>query len=201
MKPRLFKSAADWREWLAENHDRAREIRLAYYKKGAGKTSVTYSEALDEALCFGWIDSTVNKLDAERYMQRWTPRHKGSIWSEINKARVKRLVAEGRMAAPGLAKIKAAKKDGSWNKLNDIDRIGRGGGPPPEVVDAIRTHPGLEDKFEALSASKKKMYSYWVSEAKRPETRARRIAKLPELIASGRLPGFPAPDRATDSKP
>jgi len=193
MKPKLFKNRAAWRAWLENNHDKAEFLWLAYYKKNSGKTSVTYPEALDEALCFGWIDSTVNRLDAERYMQRWSPRNPDSIWSDSNKARVKRLIAEGRMVAPGLAKIAIAKKNGSWHKLTDIERIDRGGGPPPEVMAAVRAHPGLAEKFEALSASKKKMYSYWVASAKRPETRARRIAQLKELIETGRIPGFPAP--------
>jgi uncharacterized protein YdeI (YjbR/CyaY-like superfamily) len=190
MEPRLFKTAAAWRAWLARNGGAAKEIRLVYYRKGSGKTSVTYGEALNEALCFGWIDSTVNALDAERYMQRWTPRKPTSIWSAANKARIKKLLAEGRMAEPGLAAVRIAKKNDSWNKLNDIERIGRGGGPPDAVMKAIQARPGLAGRFAALSASKKKMLSYWVASAKQPETRARRIAQLGDIIATGRTPGF-----------
>jgi uncharacterized protein YdeI (YjbR/CyaY-like superfamily) len=185
-KPFLFKDRAAWRAWLEKNHDKANELWLAYYKKGAGKASVTYEEALQEALCFGWIDSTVNALDAERYAQRWTPRKPRSIWSASNKSRVRKLIADGRMAAPGLAKIKRAKKDGSWDTLNDIERIGNGGGPPPDVMAAIAAHPGLEQKFSALSASRRKMLSYWVASAKRPETRARRIAQFVALCREHR---------------
>jgi uncharacterized protein YdeI (YjbR/CyaY-like superfamily) len=190
MEPRLFKTAATWRAWLEQNHGRATEIWLAYYKKSVGKKSITYKEALDEALCHGWIDSTVNRLDAERYMQRWTPRKPNSVWSVINKARIAELLAAGRMAEPGLAAVRIAKKNGSWDKLNDIERIGRGGGPPDEVLAAIAAQPGLQEKFAALSPSKKKMLSYWVASAKRPETRERRIAELGNLIATGRTPGF-----------
>ena len=193
IKPKLFANRAAWRSWLEKNHNKAAEIWLAYYKKNSGKASVSYEEALQEALCFGWIDSVVNKLDEERYMQRWTPRKPQSIWSASNRAHVRKLIAEGRMAAPGLAKIKRAKKDGSWNKLNDIERIGNGGGPPPDVMAAIAAHPGLEKKFAALSASRRKMLSYWVASAKRPETRARRIAQLEGYIDAGTLPGAPAP--------
>jgi uncharacterized protein YdeI (YjbR/CyaY-like superfamily) len=192
-KPKLFKNRAAWRAWLEKNHDKKTELWLAYYKKSSGKTSVIYEEALQEALCFGWIDSTVSKLDADRYMQRWTSRKPQSVWSASNKARIRKLIAEGRMAAPGLAKIKLAKKNGAWTKLNDIERIGRGGGPPPGVLAAIDAHPGLKEKFAALSASRRKMLSYWVASAKRPETIARRISQLEGFIDSGRLPGAPAP--------
>jgi uncharacterized protein YdeI (YjbR/CyaY-like superfamily) len=193
MKQHLFRDRAAWRAWLETNHDKTKELWLIYFKKGSGKVSVTYEEALQEALCFGWIDSTINALDAERYMQRWTPRKPQSIWSASNKARVRELIAVGRMAAPGLAKIKLAKKNGSWNKLNDIERIGDGGGPPPEVLAAIDAFPGLREKFAALSMSRRKMLSYWVASAKRPETRARRLAQLGGHIDAGSLPGFPAP--------
>jgi uncharacterized protein YdeI (YjbR/CyaY-like superfamily) len=192
-KPRLFKDRPAWRAWLEKNHDTAQEIWLAYYKKNSGKASVTYEEALQEALCYGWIDSVINALDAERYMQRWTPRKPRSIWSAANKARVRELIAEGRMAAPGLAKIKLARKNGSWDKLNDIERIGAGGGLPPDVLAAIEAFPGLPDKFAALSPSRRKMLTYWVASAKRPETRDRRIAQLEGHIDAGTLPGFKAP--------
>ncbi len=193
MNQHLFKNRAAWRAWLEKNHDKATELWLAYYKKNSGKSSVTYEEALQEALCFGWIDSTVNRLDEERFVQRWTPRKPRSIWSASNKTRVRGLIAEGRMAGPGLAKIKLAKKDGSWSKLNDIERIGNGGGPPPEVMAAIAAHPGLKEKFAALSTSRRKILSYWVASAKRPETRTRRIGQLQGFIDSGLIPGGPAP--------
>lgn len=192
-KPTLFKDRAAWRAWLEKNHDTKKELWLAYYKKNSGKSSVTYEEALQEALCFGWIDSTVNRLDEERFVQRWTPRKPQSVWSTSNKARIRKLIAAGRMAAPGLAKIKLAKKNGSWNKLNDIERIGRGGGPPPEILAAIAAHPGLKEKFAGLSVSRRKMLSYWVASAKRPETIARRIGQLEGFIDSGLIPGGPAP--------
>jgi uncharacterized protein YdeI (YjbR/CyaY-like superfamily) len=102
MMKRLFKTAAAWRAWLEHNHAREKGIWLVYYKKGSGKTSVIYKEALQEALCYGWIDSTTNRFDSERYMQRWTPRNTNSVWSAANKKRVRKLVAEGRMAAPGM---------------------------------------------------------------------------------------------------
>jgi uncharacterized protein YdeI (YjbR/CyaY-like superfamily) len=190
MSPRLFKTAAAWKAWLAKNGGRATEIWLAYFKKDTGKKSITYQEALDEALCYGWIDSIVRRLDAESYMQRWSPRKPTSVWSARNKARIAELTAAGRMAEPGLAAVRLAKKNGSWDKLTEIERIDRGGGPPDEVIAAIASFPGLKAKFEALPASKRKMLSYWVASAKRPETRDRRLAQMEELIDEDRLPGF-----------
>lgn len=190
MEPRLFKTAAAWRTWLARNGGRAREIWLAYYKSGSGKKSLTYSEALDEALCFGWIDSIVHSLDDERYMQRWTPRKPTSVWSKVNKARIRRLMAEGRMAESGCAAISVAKRNGSWDKLRDIDRIDRGGAAPEVVAKALANQPELAERFEALPVSKKRMLTYWIASAKRPETQARRVAELPDIIATGRTPGF-----------
>jgi uncharacterized protein YdeI (YjbR/CyaY-like superfamily) len=187
---RLFKTAAAWRAWLERNHAREKEIWLVYYKKESGKTSVTYEEALQEALCYGWIDSTVNRFDSERYMQKWTPRNTDSVWSASNKGRVKRLVAEGRMAAPGMAKIKAARRNGSWNKLSDIDRIGRTSEIPEDLREALAGNPAAKDKFERLAPSQKKLWAWWVLSAKRPETRSRRIAETVKGVAAGRRPGM-----------
>jgi uncharacterized protein YdeI (YjbR/CyaY-like superfamily) len=185
--PRLFKTRAAWRAWLEKNHDKSKGLRLAYYKKNSGKASVSYEEALEEALCFGWIDSRVNKLDGERYMQKWTPRNEKSIWSAANKARVKRLIAEGRMAPPGLAKINAAKRNGSWKKL---DRVELRAEVPKELLDALALQPLIEAKFDRLAPSQKKLYSWWIESAKRPETRARRIAETVNRVAAGRPAGM-----------
>lgn len=190
MIKRLFKTAAAWRSWLERNHAREKAVWLVYYKKGTGKTSLTYSEALEEALCYGWIDTTVNRLDSERYMQKWTPRNVDSIWSASNKERVKKLTAEGRMAAPGVAKVEAAKRNGSWNKLSDIDRIGRTGEIPADLRQALARNPVAKEKFERLAPSQKKLWAWWVLSARRPETRARRIAATVIGVAAGRRPGM-----------
>jgi uncharacterized protein YdeI (YjbR/CyaY-like superfamily) len=187
---KLFKTAADWRAWLEQNHAREKEIWLVYYKRGAGKTSVTYEEALQEALCFGWIDSIVSRVDAERYMQKWTPRKLDSVWSAANKERIKKLTAEGRMAAPGKAKVSAARRNGSWNKLSDIDRIGR----PPEIPEdlnaALAANPAVKEKFDGLAPSQKKLWAWWIISAKKPETRTRRVAETLNGVAAGRRPGM-----------
>lgn len=185
--PRLFKTRAAWRAWLEKNHAATKGLWLAYYKKNSGKTSVTYEEALEEALCYGWIDSTVNRIDEERYMQKWTPRNEKSIWSAANKARVKKLIAEGRMAAPGLAKIAVAKRNGSWTKIDIVDLRAE---VPKALLDALALHPSIEAKFNKLAPSQKKLYSWWIESAKRPETRTRRVSETLKRVAAGRPAGM-----------
>ena len=188
--PRLFKTRRAWRTWLDRNHDRSKGIWLVYYKKGSGKRSVTYEEALQEALCFGWIDSTVNRVDEERYKQKYTPRSERSVWSASNKARVERLIAEGLMATAGLAKVEAAKRNGSWDKLDDVERIGRGAEVPDDLAIALAEAPRAREAFDKRPPSEKKLWGYWVLSAKRPETRARRVAETVNRVLAGRRPGF-----------
>jgi uncharacterized protein YdeI (YjbR/CyaY-like superfamily) len=190
VKTKLFKNQEAWRRWLAANHDKASEIWLAYYKKGSGKKSVTYEEALDEALCYGWIDSIVRALDRERYMQRWTPRRPGSIWSASNKKRLAKLEAEGRMCEPGLAKVRAAKRDGSWTKIDAVDRDLK---TPAELLGALAAKPGAQEKFDALPPSQRKLWGWWIQSAKRPETKSFRIKAAVEWILAGRKIGIEAP--------
>ncbi len=182
MGPKLFKDRAAWRAWLASHHDKKREIWLAYYKKGTGKKSIGYEEALGEALCYGWIDSTVNKLDAERYIQRYTPRQPKSVWSASNKARVEKLIREGRMAEPGLASVETARRNGAWHTLDRVDvklEI------PPDLALVIEVDAPAKANFGRVSTSQKKMMAWWIISAKRPETRARRVARCLEMIRTG----------------
>lgn len=187
MRPRVFRKAADWRAWLEKNHGKATEIWLAYYKKGTGKTSVTYREALDEALCYGWIDSTVRRVDDEKYMQRYTPRKPRSVWSARNKSHVDRLAKAGRMAPPGAAKVSAARRDGSWDRLSAIEAKPE---TPPDLLAALKEHPDANVLWAKLAPSHKKMYAWWILDAKRPETRNRRIQGTIERLRSGRRPGM-----------
>jgi len=190
IEPKLFRDRGGWRRWLEAHHDKASEIWLAYYKKGTGKRSVTYDEALDEALCYGWIDSTVRALDGERYMQRWTPRKPGSVWSAANKKRLERLEAEGRMCEPGLAKVREAKRDGSWTTIDAIDRDAK---TPAELLDALEARPGARAKFDALPPSQKKLWGWWIQSAKRLETKNRRIKAAVEWILAGKKVGIETP--------
>ncbi|MBP1768779.1 MAG: hypothetical protein H6P98_2894 [Candidatus Aminicenantes bacterium] len=196
IKSNLFKDRKAWRRWLEAHHDKASEIWLAYYKKGTGKKSVTYDEALDEALCFGWIDSVVRALDAEKYMQRWTPRKPGSVWSAANKKRLARLTAAGRMHEAGLAKVRQAKRDGSWTTIDAIDRDAR---TPDELLAALAAQPSAREKFEALSPSQRKLWGWWILSAKRPETKNRRIEAAVEWILAGKKVGIETPRLAARS--
>jgi uncharacterized protein YdeI (YjbR/CyaY-like superfamily) len=198
MIERLFRTTADWRAWLAENHDREKEIWVVYYKKGRGKKSLTYIEALEEALCFGWIDSTVRRLDEDRYKQRYTPRNADSVWSALNKARIAKLIASGRMAEPGLRKIKEAKKNGSWTRLDPVERSAASA---PELLEALAKHPKASGAFEKLPPSQKKLWSWWIISAKKAETRVRRIAAALVWIEAGRRIGMQAPRLSSGDDP
>lgn len=116
MKPKYFKTQAEFRQWLEKNYDKESEVWVGLYKKASGKVGINYDQALDEVLCFGWIDGIVKKYDTDSYMQRFTPRRSKSNWSKINKGHVSRLIKEGRMMPSGLAAIETAKKDGRWEK-------------------------------------------------------------------------------------
>jgi len=180
---KLFKTRAAWRAWLAANHDRKSEIWLIFFKKASGKKGIAYEEALEEALCYGWIDSLLRKIDDERREIRFSPRKEKSIWSARNKATVERLTAEGRMTEFGLAKVEAAKRNGSWTSLDSIDiRLE----VPLDLLDALGCKPGLREKFEALSKTRKKQYSFWVGSAKRPETRTKRVEEAVRRIEEER---------------
>ncbi len=147
---------------------------LILYKKGSGTPGVTYEEAVEEALCFGWIDSVTNRLDGERFMQLFTPRKRKSPWAKSNKERVERLLAAGLMAPAGLAAIEAAKRDGTWTALDGIEDLQ----VPDDLAAALAANPAAEARFAAYSASTRKQLLWWVVSAKRPETRQRRIARI-----------------------
>lgn len=175
---------AAWRAWLAENHDASTGVWLAVGKKGNTVTALTYDDAVEEALCFGWIDSVVRRLDDDRFKQLFTPRKPASIWARSNKARVERLIAEGLMTEAGLAAIERAKANGSWTTLDDVEALV----VPADLAVALCDVPGAAEGFEALSESSRKMALYWIAEAKRPETRAGRIEQTVAAAAQGRAP-------------
>lgn len=174
-------SRQEWREWLAENHADSTGAWVGVGKKGGRVTSLTYDDAVEEALCFGWIDSTVNKIDADRFRQLFTPRKPRSSWALSNKARVARLVAEGRMTPAGMAVVEAAKRDGSWDLLEDVENLVM----PADLEAALAAEPGAAAGFERLPESQRKMTLYWVQSAKRPKTRARRITATVQACLEG----------------
>jgi len=178
------RSRHELRAWLAENHAISRGVRLAVGKKGGTVTELSYDDAVEEGLAFGWIDSTARRLDDHRFTVLFTPRKPGSVWARSNKERVARLADAGLMAPAGVAAVDAAKSDGSWDLLNDIDDLV----VPEDLKRALSTVPGAAEGFDSLSASLKRMTLYWIAGAKRPETRARRIAETATAAADGRAP-------------
>ena len=170
---------AEWRTWLEQNHGRAEGVWLISYKKATGKPRIEYDEAVEEALCYGWIDSKPNKLDAERSLLWFAPRKAGTGWSKPNKERVAKLLAVGIMAPAGLAKITAAQADGSWYALDAVEALEI----PSDLDQALAGNPTAWRYFDAFPRSVKRGILEWIATAKRPETRARRVEETVTLAA------------------
>ena len=182
----LFKDRKEWREWLEGHHDSSTEVWLVYYKKHIKKNSIQYEEAVEEALCFGWIDSKVKRIDEEKYIQRYTPRKEDSNWSQSNKKRVAKLIAQGLMTLSGLEKIEVAKRNGSWYRLDDIDiEIV----VPEDLQSALVENPSAKENFENYAPSHKKQYLWWLKSAKKDETRQKRIREIIKRAEENIKPG------------
>jgi uncharacterized protein YdeI (YjbR/CyaY-like superfamily) len=166
----------EWRAWLADHHDRDREIWLVFWKKHTGKPSLPYAEAVDEALCFGWIDSLVRRLDDERYAQKFTPRKAKSNWTDLNRRRFARLVEERRMTAAGLAR-EPPPATAVAEQRERSERPEPAATVPGDVEAALRAHGEAWANFSRLAPSHRRNYVRWIEAAKRPETRARRVAE------------------------
>lgn len=190
-RPLDFKSAGEWRRWLARNHARSAGEWLFLYKNGARRSGLRYQEALDEALCFGWIDGKLKAFDSDRYIQRFTPRRKGSVWSAVNKAKAKWLIADGRMVGPGLAAVSEAKKSGKWQAARS--RKTQRPDTPLDLRAALAAVAEATRNYEAMASSHKRAYILWVNDAKKPETRQRRIAAVVRLARLNRKPDMDSP--------
>jgi uncharacterized protein YdeI (YjbR/CyaY-like superfamily) len=175
-----------WRKWLAANHATSDPVWLVYRKTVDRKRDLSYDEAVEEALCWGWIDSTVNRHDETHYRQFFSRRKPTSTWSRSNKERVARLIAEDRMRPAGQALIDAAKANGMWTALDAIDDLE----VPPDLAKALRATKGARKNFEGFSASSKKMILWWIASAKRPETRAKRITETARKAADGKRANY-----------
>lgn len=165
-------SRAQWRQWLEENHALSKGIELVYYKKHTGKPSVAYQDAVEEALCFGWIDSTVRTMDEERYKQQFTPRNPRGTWSKFNKGLLEKLEKEGLIKEAGYEKIRIAKENGAWDWLVECEEHII----PEDLAKAFS--PAQRKSFETLRAPKKTMMLRHLKQAKGVETRAKRIADI-----------------------
>ena len=177
-----------WRKWLETNHDTATEVWVTYYKKHTGKPTVGYDAAVEEAICFGWIDGQVRTIDDERYRQRYTPRTEKSKWSEPNKKRANRMIREGLMTPAGMAKIREAKKDGRWENPQPNVRTCK---MPEDLRTALERNKRAFGNWQKFSPSCKMQYIYWVDEAKREETRTRRIRETVKRSAVNKKAGIP----------
>jgi uncharacterized protein YdeI (YjbR/CyaY-like superfamily) len=178
----FFSSAAAWEAWLEENHADARGVWIKMAKKGSGIESVTAPQALELALCFGWIDSRREALDDEYFLQRYTPRQPRGRWSRINREKAQQLIAEGRMRPAGLAEVERAKADGRWNAAYDGARTAT---IPDDLQRELDARPAAKAFFDTLNSQNRYAILYRLQDAKKPETRARRLAKFVAMLEAG----------------
>jgi uncharacterized protein YdeI (YjbR/CyaY-like superfamily) len=176
----------EWRVWLDKHYKTEKEIWLVYYKKHTGRPTIPYDDAVEEALCFGWIDSIVKRIDDDKYAQKFTPRKPRSNWSELNKKRVRKLVAEGRVTEAGLARIDAAiLSKGAEPKEKSAELT-----VPQYFKDALAANQKARSNFDRLAPSYQRLYVGWVAAAKREETRNRRMKEAVELLAANKKLGL-----------
>lgn len=169
-------SRVQWREWLRENHDKKQSVWLIYHKKRSAMPTLSWSEAVDEALCFGWIDSLTKPMDAEKYRQFFSRRKPKSVWSKVNKEKIQRLIAEGMMTQAGFDSVETAKQNGSWTILDEVDALLI----PADLEHELQKRPDADRYFSGLCRSDKRAILQWVILAKRPETRQNRITEIVE---------------------
>lgn len=178
------RSHTDWRKWLEQNHQSKQSVWLVYFKSSTKVPSLSWSEAVDEALCFGWIDSTKKTIDKERYMQYFTRRKPTSTWSKVNKDKVTKLIQSDRMTKAGFDSIETAKQNGTWSLMDSVEEMII----PEDLSIALNKHEGAMAFFQSQSKSIKKGMLHWVVVAKRLETRDKRIAEIAGLAAKGMRP-------------
>jgi uncharacterized protein YdeI (YjbR/CyaY-like superfamily) len=173
---------AAWRAWLAANHDTARGVWVATWRKASGRAAVADADLVEEAICFGWIDSTVNTLDDARSLQLMTPRRPKSGWTRLNKQRVAALETQGRMTDAGLRAVEAAKANGWWTIYDSVEDLLE----PDDLVDALDACPPARTAWNGFPPSARKQMLWWVVSAGKPETRASRVAKIVDEAEHGR---------------
>ncbi len=172
-------SRQQWRKWLQKNHNKTQSVWLILHRKESGIPTLDWSDAVDEALCFGWIDSIRKSVDEEKFMQRFSVRKPNSTWSKINKQKIKRLIKEGLMTEAGMQVIKVAKQNGSWSVLDDVEEHII----PKDLEAAFKKKAGSKSHFLSLSKSKRRAMLLSLALTKRPETRVLRISKIAEHCA------------------
>ncbi len=174
----------DWRKWLELNHNKKDAVWLIFYKKKSPNYNLSWSDAVDEALCFGWIDSTKKTIDTERYIQYFSRRKAKSNWSKINKDKMKTLIEQGLMKEEGYKSIEIAKENGSWTILDEVEALVI----PEDLKGELTNYKGSMEYFESLSKSAKKILLYWIVSAKRKDTRQKRILEIAENASKNLKP-------------
>ena len=174
---------ADWRNWLAKNHDIEREVWLVYFKGDSDKTNVDYESSVEEALCFGWIDSIIQKIDEEKYARKFNPRRMGSIWSETNKRRVVKVIREGRMTEAGMSKVTFDMNKMDTSKPKPKRPLVK---MPEKIEKALKSGSRVWEAFQKITPSLQRNYIFWLSDAKKPETFDRRLQILVDEVTTGK---------------
>jgi uncharacterized protein YdeI (YjbR/CyaY-like superfamily) len=187
MKRVYVKNQDEWRDWLTQHHDKSTGIWLVFYKKHTGKPSLEYEAAVEEALCFGWIDSIIKKIDDESYVRKLTPRKPNSRWSNLNKKRIMKLQRQGLMTKAGMARVKEARETGLWDKP---DRPSISFVVPKELERALAINAKAKRFFDQLAPSYQKHFIGWIAVAKRQETKDRRVKESIALLEQGKKLGI-----------
>src|SRR5215204_2750450 len=179
-----------WRKWLEKNHSTSPGVWMIYYKKETGKRKFNMADAVEEALCFGWIDSLPRKIDEERSSLKFTPRKPKSVWSKINKQRIEKLIEQKLMTPGGMSKIEEAKKNGSWDTLNNSDFHAENNSLPDDLRKALSKNKKAFENFQAFPPGYRKRFLFWIDSAKGSETKAARIRQTLLMAAANKKPGL-----------
>ena len=184
--PKHFRSRVEFRKWLEKNHAKQKELWILFYKVHTKKKSIRYAEAVEESLCFGWIDGIVKRIDDEKHAQRYTPRNPKSIWSKVNKERAEEMIEQGKMTESGLSKIKEAKKSGWWQKAYTTSRGDYA--MSEEMKNVLMSDKAAWTNFQNFSKGSQNTYIFWVNYAKREETKQRRVQFVLERAKKNQPP-------------
>lgn len=174
-----FRTRSEWRRWLSANHDKVNDVWVIHFKKDSGHKGLDRADAVEDAICYGWIDGKLRSLDGEKYVLRYSPRRKGSVWSQINKRIALNMIRKGRMTPPGLQKVEEAKRNGMWAAAYSSRNVP----PAPEdLKKALARNQTTQRDFDLLPASRQTQYVYWVITAKKGETRKKRIEDVLKMV-------------------
>ena len=185
MNTLLVRNAKEWRAWLAKHHASVSEVWLIFHKQHTGAASIAYKDALDEALCFGWVDSLVKRLDERRFARKFTPRRADSRWSAVNRKRYAELEAEGRLKPPGIERTPTERGDAAKPPKRELPTQ-----LPAYIRTAFKEHPDAKRNFDALPPEQRRRYFAWIDSAKRDETKLRRLDEAIRLLAAGKVLGL-----------